>query len=297
MLCATLTCTTLGTAKCFHPKILLTVDDGLAVFADLSPETKMALGYLINQRKPPQPDSTIGIVDVQGLRGNSSISTYFYEASEIATSPASEEIVDEATSDVTKIFGIDEELAQCEVRKCRSESCSLEPSECDVAELSSKKHSVEITLHADSEFFHTLQSELAMIDNIQSKQKLELILEIDDLSNRLSAVVAPTKAGVASDIYVWRDIFSLYRDASAFFATTERDHAARSAEQARKRIQWFSDQLVDKSMVQSCINLKFILGLQIQEQKKSIVVGGFSQNQSITPSLHFVQRDERYSSP
>ena len=48
-------------------------------------------------------------------------------------------------------------------------------------------------------------------------------------------------------------IFELYRDASVFFASTEREHGARTADQARERIQWFSRQLSTKDLVKQLI--------------------------------------------
>jgi SPX domain len=110
-------------------------------------------------------------------------------------------------------------------------------------------HTIEITLHADSEFFNLLTNELSSIDELQARQKKILTSQVSELGNHVRAVTRPTDPKSSSDLYTWRQIFELYRDASVFFATTERDHGARNAEQARERVQWFANQLQTQNLV------------------------------------------------
>ena len=122
---------------------------------------------------------------------------------------------------------------------------------------------IEITLHADSEFFNLLTKELSSIDDLQARQKEQLISQVNDLGKDVLAVTKPSKSGSTSDLYAWRQVFSLYRDASIFFAMTERDHGARNAQQARERVQWFQNQLAQQNLVRDTTYSCLILDSQI----------------------------------
>jgi hypothetical protein len=113
----------------------------------------------------------------------------------------------------------------------------------------SHKRVIEITLHADSEFFNLLTEELSSIDDLQARQKDILTSQVNSLDEDVRAVTRPSNNGSACDLYVWRDVFGLYREASVFFSTKERDHGARNAEQARERVEWFSNQLQSQNLV------------------------------------------------
>ena len=110
-------------------------------------------------------------------------------------------------------------------------------------------HTIEITLHADSEFFNLLVKELSSIDDLQARQKESLTVQAKDLGRDISMVTEPSSSRSRGDLYAWREIFALYQDASVFFATTERHRGPRGAEEARQRVQWFSNQLVSRQMV------------------------------------------------
>src|SRR6202041_4024059 len=96
-------------------------------------------------------------------------------------------------------------------------------------------------------------AELSSIDNVQAQQKARLTSEVSEMGNKVMAVTRPSSSKAISDLYAWRELFSLYRDASVFFSSTERDRGAHTAEQARERMQWFANQ-VEKSRV-VCISI------------------------------------------
>jgi SPX domain len=234
----------LGTAQHFQPKILLTVDDNVAVSVDLSPETKQMLEDLMNHRKVGPNQSSSKIVEVTEREQLS--------ADQADPQPTAEEVensVDDGPGD-ENIFETDEDVAKSEPARelRRQERAEKEHNMTDFEE-KPKTRTIEITLRADSEFFNLLTKELSSIDKLQARQKEQLTSEVDDLSQKVLAVTSPSKSEKKSDLYVWREIFSVYRDASVFFATTERDHGARTAEQARERVQWFSDQLSKRALV------------------------------------------------
>jgi len=107
----------------------------------------------------------------------------------------------------------------------------------------SNRRTIEIVLNADSEFFNLLTQELSSIDVLQAQQKNILTVQVSDLGREISAVTRPSNQGSQSDMYAWREIFVLYKDASVFIASTERHRGARSAAEARERIQLFANQL------------------------------------------------------
>jgi hypothetical protein len=106
-----------------------------------------------------------------------------------------------------------------------------------------RSRTIAITLHADSEFFNLLTKELSSIDKIEAGQKILLTTKVQNLGSKVLSVTRPSNPTSQSDLYAWREIFSLYRDAAVFFANTERHRGPRTAVQARERIAWFSEQL------------------------------------------------------
>jgi len=151
------------------------------------------------------------------------------------------------------IFEIDEDIAKSErergaIRARRNNTASHD-ADPDEAESDRQPRTIEITLHADSEFFNLLKNELSSIDSLQARQKDELTCQIKDLGTQVMTVTRPENSPSSADLYAWREIFLLYRDAAVFFASTERDHGARTAAQAKERIEKFQNQLITQSLV------------------------------------------------
>jgi len=176
--------------------------------------------------------------------------------------PAGQQHNDDITGDDEDelIFATDEDLYNRRYPSDQSKP-SDDATFDDIIDQPNKKkgmHTIEITLRADSEFFSLLTKELEQIDNLQAKQKADLTSQVTDLGKNVLTVARPGTSSSASDLYAWREIFSLYRDAAIFFSTTERDHGSRNAEEARQRMQWFQQQLAKNPMV-----AKFVTNLTL----------------------------------
>ena len=159
----------------------------------------------------------------------------------------------------------------------------------------SRPRRIQISLHADSEFFNVLSTELSSIDDLQARQKDILTVQVKALGHDVQIVAEPSKSR-HSDLYVWREIFSLYREASVFFGATERDRGPHTVEQARERVQWFSDQLVARRVVNHLFRASKA-GLEIQEQEKRKSFEELSKSKQIPSSKSPVQGNELQSHP
>ena len=227
----------------FHPKILLTIEDNLAVSADLSPQTKKALEELMRHQPPPESQTSAKIVDVTDSEEQPADQSASQEINHVYTN--------EQDDDDDAIFQTDEDLETSQ--KAQNSRRNSEYTDSDDVEEKHHSRTIEITLRADSEFFNLLATELASIDKLQAKQKDLLASQVKDLGREVVAVTKPAKSGSHSDLYAWREIFSLYKDAAVFFATTERDHGVRTAVQARDRVHWFTQQLDNKNIVRDSV--------------------------------------------
>jgi SPX domain len=237
----------LGTTRHFQPKILLTFDDNVAVSAGLSPKTKSVLEDLLRQREDQSPDASNKIVEIPDPKPSST------DSAAQENSPSQKETnLQPGATDNDSVFETDEEIEQSQHLRPRVNS-STKGSEEDSTNGASKSHTIEITLRADSEFFHLLTAELSSIDNVQAQQKVHLSSEVSEMGIKVVAVTKPSSSRAISDMYAWRELFSLYRDASVFFSSTERDHGEHTAEQARERMQWFANQLEKSQVV--CISI------------------------------------------
>lgn len=102
---------------------------------------------------------------------------------------------------------------------------------------------VEVPLRYDSEFFHMLNVELSGLHDLQAQQRAELTKEICGLGQSISKIAAPSQDSAKSDLYAWREIFSLYTDSKIFFSTNEQDEFCRDSSTAQKQLQEFSAKL------------------------------------------------------
>jgi hypothetical protein len=221
-----------GTIQHFQPKILLTVDDDLAVSADLSPETKKVIEELMSHRSSGHRRPSNKVVE---------------SPSEQPDNPVEDP---ETSQNDETIFETDEDIAKSEREREAIRSSRNRAADPDAFE-SHQHHprTVEITLHSDSEFFTLLKNELSSIDSLQARQKEELNSQVKELGKDVMTVTRPGNSASSSDLYTWREIFLLYRDAAVFFASTERDHGARTTAQAKERIEKFQNQLVAQNLV------------------------------------------------
>lgn len=125
-------------------------------------------------------------------------------------------------------------LGQPEVGIGPETSCSLlDPTE-------NVYRKVEVPLRYDSEFFHILHVELSRLHDLQAQERSELTKEICGLGQDISRLAAPSEDVTKTDLYTWREIFSLYTDSKIFFSTNEQDEFCRDSSTAQKRLQDFS---------------------------------------------------------
>jgi len=271
----------IGTTQHFQPKILLTIDDDLAVSADLSPETKQVIEELMNHRYP---------------HGHRRASNKIVEITDPPSDePASpEDNIDRPGSSPNEdtIFEIDEDVADAERKRDAIRALRAANNNVNADEAEPEQHhprTIEITLHADSEFFNLLKNELASIDNLQARQKEELTTQVKALGTQVTSVTRPDTSASSSDLYAWREIFLLYRDAGVFFAATERDHGPRTTAQAKERIENFQNQLVKLNLVEYFSSFKWLIQTRKFKNKNSrnLLNLFLNINKSLLQSLYF----------
>ena len=254
--------------------------------AHISPETRKYLYDLGQARSAPETDRFVEIPESQEKAHDTSVETHVYQSHK-----------DEEDQ---YIFQTDEEIEESD-RKYRRDTESHEIDRDDTVPGWNSHYAprtIEIILSADSEFFNLLTQELSSIDALQAQQKNILTVQVNDLGKEISAVARPSKQGSQSDMYAWREIFALYRDASVFFASTERDHGARNAAQARDGIQRFTNQLQAQNFV--CPFSKTWLTVaasQVQKQTQQGSPNFFPQHQPDSSTEPSIPRNEHTSNP
>ncbi|KAF9424665.1 hypothetical protein BGZ94_007991 [Podila epigama] len=97
------------------------------------------------------------------------------------------------------------------------------------------KRILVIELTADTAFFDQLGEEVSQLSKLQSANKREFEMKVDDLSKILAVVSSPQN----KDMYTWREILRVYLDAQVFVGDQESDRSTRSSEKAQKQLQWF----------------------------------------------------------
>lgn len=102
---------------------------------------------------------------------------------------------------------------------------------------------VEVPLRYDSEFFHILNVELSGLHDLQAQERSELTEEICRLGQDISKLAAPSQGSAKTDMYAWREIFSLYTESKIFFSTNEQEEFCRDSSTAQKQLKDFSAKL------------------------------------------------------
>ncbi len=112
-------------------------------------------------------------------------------------------------------------------------------------------HRVEVPLRHDHEFFQMLKSGVLGLNTLQTDEKAELTKEIGSLGQEIAKIAAPSQSSARTDMYIWREIFSLYTNSQVFFSTSEQDKHTRDTGTAEKQLQHFSIRLRDLNVTQS----------------------------------------------
>lgn len=100
---------------------------------------------------------------------------------------------------------------------------------------------IVINIAYDSEFFVLLNKALFSLSALLEEEKASFKASVQALAKIVSESCSPSKN--KSDLYVWREIFSLWVAAEIFESEREKDRGARAIEEIEKRLDWFVDQV------------------------------------------------------
>ena len=112
-------------------------------------------------------------------------------------------------------------------------------------------HRVEIPLRHDHEFFQMLRSGVLRINTLQTQEKGELTKEIESLGREIAKIATWSHNSGSTDMYLWREIFSLYTNSQVFFSTSEQKNHTRDVQTAEKQLQHFSNKLRELNSTQN----------------------------------------------
>ncbi|GJN93259.1 hypothetical protein Rhopal_006306-T1 [Rhodotorula paludigena] len=108
------------------------------------------------------------------------------------------------------------------------------------------RREVFIPLNSDTEFLTLLASALNSLATLQLAQKRQFTESVQLLAREVSAVSSPSRP--KTDLYIWREIFSLWVEAAIFESSRERDRGERSIEDVEKKLEWFVDQVAKRKL-------------------------------------------------
>ncbi|GAA5855389.1 hypothetical protein JCM9279_006462 [Rhodotorula babjevae] len=108
------------------------------------------------------------------------------------------------------------------------------------------RREVFIPLNSDTEFLTLLASALNSLATLQLAQKRQFTEAVQLLAREVSAVSSPSRP--KSDLYIWREIFSLWVEAAIFESSRERDRGERSIDEVDKKLEWFVDQVAKRKL-------------------------------------------------
>lgn len=119
-----------------------------------------------------------------------------------------------------------------------------------------------------------LAKALASLGTLHVAQKLHFTSAVELLAREVSKVSSPSRP--KTDLYIWREIFSLWIEAEIFESDRERDRGERSTEEVEKKLDWFVDQVAKRKLAKRMKNKesraaleKFIsLNVELLEMKK-----------------------------
>ena len=119
---------------------------------------------------------------------------------------------------------------------------------------------VFIPLNSDSEFLTLLASALNSLATLQLAQKRQFSEAVSLLAREVSKVSSPDRP--KSDLYIWREIFSLWVEAAIFESDRERDRGERSVEDVEKKLDWFVEQVAKRKLAKRMRNKESRVALE-----------------------------------
>ncbi|KAK4704039.1 E3 ubiquitin-protein ligase BAH, partial [Phenoliferia sp. Uapishka_3] len=105
---------------------------------------------------------------------------------------------------------------------------------------------VFIPLTSETEFLTLLAKALDSLAALQVAQKQQFAQAVQLLAREVSNVSSPSRP--KTDLYVWREIFSLWVEAQIFESEREKDRGERSVEDAEAKLDWFVNQVAKRKL-------------------------------------------------
>lgn len=114
----------------------------------------------------------------------------------------------------------------------------------DVVDKKMRSREIVIPLTADTEFLDTLTGALANLTSLQSTQKHDFVEGTENLCNSVARVASPYAS--KNDMYVWREIFSLWVEMQIFESEREKDRGELSVDESEARLKRFAEELAKR---------------------------------------------------
>ncbi|WWC71252.1 uncharacterized protein I206_105205 [Kwoniella pini CBS 10737] len=140
-----------------------------------------------------------------------------------------------------------------------------------------------IPLSSDLEFFHLLTSALTSLSTFHSKQQVLFKQAVENVCGTISSTISPSSGSAApqivpippttspldvssidagpsvvskyhsgktskKDLYIWREIFTLWIESEIFESTSERTRGERTLEEAENRLKIFANEVVKRGL-------------------------------------------------
>ncbi|EPQ26974.1 uncharacterized protein PFL1_05609 [Pseudozyma flocculosa PF-1] len=107
-----------------------------------------------------------------------------------------------------------------------------------------RSREIVIPLTADTEFLDTLTGALQNLSNIQGAQHETFVAETESLCTAVARASSPY--ATKNDLYVWREIFSLWVDFQIFESQREKDRGELSVDESEARLKRFTGELAKR---------------------------------------------------
>lgn len=103
---------------------------------------------------------------------------------------------------------------------------------------------IVIPLTADTEFLDTLTGALANLSSLQTAQRETFIESTESLCRSVARVSSPY--ATQNDLYVWREIFSLWCEFQIFESQREKDRGELSVDESEARLKRFAEEMAKR---------------------------------------------------
>ncbi|UZJ53085.1 hypothetical protein CBS101457_002405 [Exobasidium rhododendri] len=107
-----------------------------------------------------------------------------------------------------------------------------------------RQREIIIPLTADTEFLDTLTGALANLSTLQSSQREHFIESTESLCKSVARVSSPY--ATKNDLYVWREIFSLWCEFQIFESQREKDRGELSVDESEARLKRFAAEMAKR---------------------------------------------------